>query len=178
METAKEKRRSVWDLVVPERPTQTKVFTDPEQPDYELEITLRGLDGQTGLKATDIFFEHSEKYVTGPLDDNGQPKKSEDGKVIGPQFKLVLPKPVPGYQLDERMCRLYGRFAAMWAGDRRVPSLVEFVGWQLMLPTAFFQILAFMEETNSPRALQGNAPGRTTNESSDESSDTITNTPQ
>lgn len=155
-------RDSVWNLVRPERPAQTRTITDPEQPGYSLELTLRGLDGVTGLRASALTVEYIQRWCTGETDAAGKVTKPPES------FGAFDGKP---YQPDEPTCRAFAHLQTMWAGpEKERPDPAEMAGWQVMLPTGWFDILEFIAELNRPRGLEGNPSGTATSDCSAESS--------
>jgi len=137
---------SIWNLRPLEREAETREFTDPEQPDWRLSLTLRPVDGVTGTRYAVLKVDLLRQHVTGLIGPDGELIKGPDKK------PLQEPEPVRcgDFQKrfpDEFVVDRYAKMVAMWADpEEGPPPLSEVVGWQALLYQGWFEIANWIED--------------------------------
>jgi len=158
-------RASIWSLRPLERTTESRHFTDAEQPDWEgVTLTLSGMNGTRATRYAVLKADLLRSHVTGLRDGAGDLVLRPDGRPLQPP-EPVLCQDFSRRTPDELLIDRYAKMAAMWAGgdDDPCPPLSEMVGWQALLYLGWLEIANWIEERYVAGLLaleqEGAAPG-------------------
>lgn len=132
----------------PARPVRTKVFVDPSDRDFPIEVSFRAIDSLDGHAALDIEAEFIQRYVTGD-EIVGEPPAD---------FPFVGGEPV---KLSKALCRNVANLVAMQSPVKEDGSpnaalwcFEDFVAMSVTHTEVWPAILAFAKEVEDARRSQ------------------------
>lgn len=161
------KKINPWSLKRPERPQETRSFTDPLQPGVEVALTLRPLDAPGWAVAMERADELITLYVTGDPDEGIEPSlyPAPNGEPL---------------KLARRVCRNVAALHLMQAGPKDEQyTESELIALMASMPTAWTEILTWSAELETKYGKQaGNASGAGEGTSSAPPSATTSRTPR